>query len=416
MADPKIQIVGSQRYGCIRCGKCCRRFHVAISQAEIDRLSALDWGDDSCVPETFANWIGGHAYFQRTPDGGCVFLDADSGECRMHRRFGYAAKALSCRGYPLNISSTYWGEVSVLARMDCPAVALNEGVLLTDDREAIEAVVRELGPRGGFSNEELLGLPRGSVACIQQTFLEIVRESADGSPGDLVCKLAAVLMHMEKLGHSFLKDTPTLKEVLPSIRRKAGGAGTVRPDRCLGAFSRALFRQWWASCCRRDEEIVSPGPRLRLRRMFALLSLLFGRGSLRPLGLEHPDIALSEVNLLSGKRDEASAPENWECYRRFLISRLETLQFFGASYYHADIFQGLRALFLTYPLVLASARVHAVAKNHRCVIAEDVRYAVGAIDHSHGRSPLLQAKIWRTVENYFWGERFQALLLSLGWE
>jgi hypothetical protein len=52
----------------------------------------------------------------------------------------------------------------------------------------------------------------------------------------------------------------------------------------------------------------------------------------------------------------------------------------------------------------------------RRIETEDVHYAVGAIDHTLGRSPLLQWQLWRQVEGYFGGARYGRLLHSLGWE
>ena len=133
----KITMSNQQRYSCIMCGRCCRRFHVLLRPAEIDRLKALDWGDEPDVPTDFVVTIHGFPYFRRQPDGGCVFLGQD-GACRMHRRFGFDQKALTCRGYPFNIVSTFPGEVSVLARMDCPAVLQNHGTPIREQRRDIE--------------------------------------------------------------------------------------------------------------------------------------------------------------------------------------------------------------------------------------------------------------------------------------
>ena len=99
-----------------------------------------------------------------------------------------------------------------------------------------------------------------------------------------------------------------------------------------------------------------------------------------------------------------------------LLTRLETLQFFGAAYYDQPFFTGLRALSMAYPLVFAAARYHAAADGSDRIRAEDVDYGVGAIDHCLGRSPLLQVRAWRSVEEYFAGPRFGRLLRALGLE
>ena len=61
MADPKVYISRRQNYSCIMCGKCCRRFYVALRESEIRRLDALDWGRESGVPDDFVKKIHGDA-------------------------------------------------------------------------------------------------------------------------------------------------------------------------------------------------------------------------------------------------------------------------------------------------------------------------------------------------------------------
>ncbi len=412
MPNRKLHIVRNQRYGCILCGRCCRRFHVAIGQADIGRLRGLDWGDDGDAPADFVNRIGGHSYFSRRAGGECVFLDEGTGGCRIHSRFGYRAKALSCRGYPLNIASTYWGEVSVLARMDCPAVARNQGRPLTESRDEIEGLVNALGPPGGFSNEELQGLSRDTIAAICRLLTEVIEQLRERPPHDLSHALFLTVRRLQALAPAFLNDTPTLNEIVPALRKKVSAEAGERGSNSVGIFPRALFREWLAACCRQDEELVSPSLRIRLRRSLTLCSVLFGGGRLRALGSEHPDGSLRHARIFGGGR--ATSAAHWDCYRRFLLTRLEALQFFGASYYHQPFFDGLRALVLTYPLVLAAARCRAAARKAGDELEEgDVWYAVGAIDHTHGRSPLLQAGMWRIVERFFWDRRFPMLLASM---
>ena len=420
MAIPKVTIAGNQNYACILCGRCCRRFHVLITEEEIRRLQALRWGDEPDVPEDFVTRIHGHAYFRRRSSGACVFLDEQSGACRMHARFGLRVKALTCRGYPHNIASTWPGEVSVVARLDCPAVQRNAGPPLTSNRDAIEQLVRELGTRGGFTPHVLEGLSREAVETMTAALVGVISGEEEGTslrPGARAWAFMLAVERLQALGTSFLNDGPTLKEVLPSlvgrVREEAAGG---KPPR-LGPFSRGLYREWLAAYCRRDEEMVRPGLLVRCRRALALGGYFFGWGSLAIMGMEHPDISFRRAGVPAGSVPREGSPhEIWDCWRRLVISRLEGPQFFGVAYYDLPFFTGLRALAQSYGLILGAARCHAAVRSSAGIEEQDVQYAVGAVDHCLGRSPLLQFHAWRRVESYFSGRRYGALLRTLGWD
>jgi hypothetical protein len=379
----------------------------------------LDWGREPDVPDDFVTRIHGHPYFRRTDSGGCVFLDEGTGACRMHAKFGLRIKALTCRGYPHNIASTWWNEVSVVARMDCPAVQQNAGPPLTRNRDAIEGLVRELGTKGGFSAEELEGLNREAVETITEALVQLIATRDELLPGTRAYAAHLAVARLQSLGRAFLNDTPTLTEVMPSLLDRVVAEAADRPRRALriGWFSRGLYREWLATYCRRDEELVRPGPWVRLRRSAALAGYVVGLGSLRTMGQEHPDIPLRRARLFAGAAHWEPAPHAaWDCWRRLIVSRLEGPQFFGVAYYDLPFFSGLRALIQSYALVLGAARCHAAWRGRRALEAEDIHYAVGAIDHCLGRSPLLQLRVWRLVESFFSGARYPRLLSALGWE
>jgi Fe-S-cluster containining protein len=376
----------------------------------------LAWGDEKDVPRDFTRRIGDHLYFRRRDSGACVFLDETTGACRIHARFGSEVKALNCRGYPYNIASTWRDEASVVARLDCPAVRRNQGPPLATNRREIEGLVAEVGGRNAFTATQLDGLSREAVELVTSAMVRLVTEGDAIAPGSMAYILFLAAERFRTLGRDFLNDTATLREVMPTTLTRLRQDGAVRRPRALARFSRALFREWLATWCRCDEELVRTGPLVRLRRTAALAGYLFGAGSLRLLSQDHPDIPLSQVRLFDASSWDPSAPADWECFRRLLVARLEGPQFFGVAYYGQPFFTGLRALVQSYALALAAARCHAAARQSRRVEAEDVDYGVGTVDHALGRSPLLQLRAWRLVEDYFSGPRYAALLTSLGWE
>jgi Fe-S-cluster containining protein len=417
MATPKVHIARNQNYACILCGRCCRRFRVRMTEAEVARLQALDWGDEPEVPTDFVQRLRGQAYFRRRDDGACVFLDDTSGACRMHARFGLEVKALTCRGYPHNVASTWRDEVSVVARLDCPAVQQHAGKPLETRRRQIEGLVAELGTRGGFTTAQLEGLDRDAVQRLTRALVKLVEEPVAVRPGFWALTLFAAAERFSALGASFLNDGETMAEVMPSLMRSVRADVEDQVPGQLSGLSRTVFREWIAAYCRRDEELVRPGAWVRMRRTAALAGYAVGLGSLRRMGREHPDVSFRRARLFAGANSwEPSNHQAWDCYRQLLVARLEGPQFFGVAYYGVPFFAGLRALLQSYALVLAAARCQAVSRGSRRIDAQDVEYAVGAVDHCLGRSPLLQWRLWRSVEAHFAGSRYARLLHALEWD
>ncbi len=426
MPAQRIHIVRGQRFSCLQCGTCCRRWHVALFPGEVDRLRRLDWSGEEgfeCVDPVHR--IGGHPFLAHRADGDCVFLDSKERLCRIHRRFGEAAKPLGCRIYPLNIAATYAGEVSVKVRMDCPAARLNRGHLITDRRRQIVGLVRELGVRGGFTEEQLAGISRQSIEFILESLRRGILNRSEYSPGLRALALLFSVARLEDLGVAFLNDLPTLREVMPSFIERTIRTVSERSWDPAGIFWRGVFRSWLSLYLRRDEEVIYRGFASRFHRTWHLALITFGRGAPGALGSEHPDVPLATVPLFPGAGRPGGPPptaatpgaqETWECWTRFVNERLETLQFFGTTYYGAPFFIGLRALVQTYAFVLAAARIHATARQAQTIAGEDVQYGVGAIDHGLGRSKLLEATRYRVLEHLFKRYRYGRLLAALGWE
>jgi Fe-S-cluster containining protein len=409
---PKITISSLQRYSCILCGRCCRRFHVLLRPPEIERLAAFDWGDEPDVPADFVVTRNGFPYFQRQADGACVFLGRD-GACRMHRRFGFDQKALTCRGYPFNIVSTFPGEVSVLARMDCPAVLQNHGTPISEQRQDIEKLVREMQFGDGFSPTQLNGLLRPAVELLTGAARQLLQDTSLNMT-DCICCLRGLAERARKLGATFLNDLDTMREIMPSLRRSVQANLEDRPRLGLGAAERAQFRQWLCLYWRRDEEMLDTSLKTRVARAAHTAAAIAGFGNPRHFGQEHPDLPMRQVRLFEPPDRFLADDTAWEPYRRFLEVRLECCQFFGPAYYDTGFFTGLDALCLTYPVTLAAARCHAAACERATVTLADVHYAVGMLDHCHGRSPALQFQTCRRTEQTFAeANRFHRLLFAL---
>ena len=66
---------------------------------------------------------------RKRADGACGFL-SDDNRCRIHEELGAAKKPLTCRLFPLRLSSRLATNIIVTASFNCPTIAANEGPLM----------------------------------------------------------------------------------------------------------------------------------------------------------------------------------------------------------------------------------------------------------------------------------------------
>ena len=379
--SPKV-IYSNQKYSCKNCGLCCRRFRVQLTPQELKALQEHEWEN---VPSRFHDTIDGLHFFKRTPESRCVFLD-DCNRCRIHSRLGEGAKALSCRGYPFSIVPTFPNEITVSVRLDCPAAMADDGIAVSQNASVAKIISAMHFKGNGFSERQLgyLTVPTAKE-LIKQIY--ILSDDTTLSVVNAMNSLMLFAQHAEQLGAAFLNDTEVMAQVYPKYAENLKQELPELLKYDLGKSEKIMFRRLMAAYCRRDEELLRIDVIARIRLAWKLCKIMVGRGNLRKIGNEHPDFQLGNVALFSREKVELSKYA-WRNYFRFLRIKLETCQFFGQAYYGADIFTGLKALFMTFPLALALAKINAQANDRECS-AEDVDYAVAAIDHSFGRNPAI---------------------------
>src|SRR5213076_90831 len=87
------------------------------------------------------------------PDGACVFLGPDN-RCRIHAKFGSAAKPLACRVYPFMLvpAGDHW---RVGLRFACPSATRSEGRPLKEHTAAVRGYAAELEKQQNFAGRTL---------------------------------------------------------------------------------------------------------------------------------------------------------------------------------------------------------------------------------------------------------------------
>ena len=381
-------------YSCTSCGRCCRDWHVYLSRIELERLKQLSWGATDGIPSDLSVEIGGTNYVAHRENGACIYLDEATNLCKIHSKFGEAAKPLGCRVYPWNVVTTFPGEFSAIPRLDCPPARQCEGASSESARLELRGFVADLKLNGGFDKDDLEGV---EPARMRRIIGMIYDRCVDNEPdGWLVGRrLNVAAERFESLTAPFINDLD-LDGVLPSTFDRINSDAEFNLIRKLPLVHRWNLASLLAGYLRRDEETLAGGPAARLNRTITIAKMVFGGASLRELGREHPE-GMVESRLLFNKPIENFGELDWQPWLTMVRLRLQAYQFFGPANYGNSVYDGLRALSLTMPLVLATAKWAALARDaSQCVVrAEDMDYAVGAIDHSFGRSKYLSFAIFR---------------------
>ena len=261
MAAP-LRIDPEQRFACSQCGRCCHRFDVVVTAAEIDlyrKRNAQAWFRDSTpgTPGTSGTLdpfeaIPGLPALQRIrkrADGACGFLSADN-RCRIHEELGAAKKPLTCRLYPYAFHAAADGVV-VTASFGCPTIVANGGALISagESLAGIESLRKEWF---AFDRPHAAPLQLVHGRSMDTRSGRVLRESLllmlkrDGDIRENVRRMAATIDDLTRsrvLGLSDQDFAEYLALTVPHRRQSGRAAGArARLDRAAPAIRVSLHR------------------------------------------------------------------------------------------------------------------------------------------------------------------------------
>jgi Fe-S-cluster containining protein len=278
-----LRIDPEQRFACSQCGRCCHRFHVVVSQAEVDHYrtrNAAAWfrdttgaeGEGGDPFEPFAEQAGFHRIRQRA-DGACGFLSPDN-RCRIHEELGAARKPLTCRVFPYSFS-TAADAVVVSASFGCPTIVANVGqpIATGDSLIAIESLRKEWFA-GRSPSPAPLQLVAGrtmdtrSGRVLRDGLLAMLKRDS----ADLRDNLRRIANTIDDLTRSrvLALSTTDFAEYVSLTVPHAVTAATAPPNRKPGAIAKLLQYGFLFTVTAVRAEIEQPGQSrwgLRLRRL-----------------------------------------------------------------------------------------------------------------------------------------------------
>lgn len=382
-----------QNWSCHNCGGCCTQHLIEITEEERQRILSQQWTAADGVTQPPVVWFAGPPWKKRyrlahQPNGGCVFLD-DQGLCRIHAKFGEAAKPLACRVYPYALHP-HGKQIAVSLRFSCPSVIANKGKPVgqqTADLRAIEALVvpehadRMAPPR--LTTRERIAWPE---------FLRIV-ERLDGliaeSRTPFLPRMFQTLAWVNLIGQSRFEGL-TAKQLgefldLVSTAVQVEFAKLPEPMEEPSRVGRLYFRLAAAQYARKDTVAdLSQGLAGRWRLLRAILRFSKGTGDIPPLQPGFAPVPFAKLEQPFGWPEGVD-----KLFTRYLRVKVQGLHFCGPAYYGVPFVEGYHSLLLVLPVTVWLARWTAASDGRDALTLADVEQALAIVDHHHGYSPAL---------------------------
>jgi lysine-N-methylase len=419
MAFPTFHLPQLQNWSCHNCGGCCRKHEIEITPQERDRILGQGWPASGKIPpgqplfREQRSLLGRQQIFlAHQPDGGCVFLD-DQGLCRIHGKFGEAAKPLACRVYPYAFHPR-GKELAVSLRFSCPSVARNLGRPVGQQRKDLQTLARLVLPEG----LPVTSPPRlsGHSTLSWDDLLLVVdalRASISREDGPVVLQILRTLFWLDLIEKSRLSKITgeRLRELLNLLSEAAlleipELPVTIEPVSRIGLTQfRLLAGQYARTDTAASIDVSLSGRWRQLRNGW---SLTRGTGVLPDLDDEFRSIPFDALHAIPCRLPA----EADEMLRRYLQVKIEGLHFCGRAYYDVPMIEGFHALILALPVVGWIACWRAASAGRAELTFDDVLAALNRVDHQHGYSPVLAS--WgarRRVKNLQAAGDIEKLLL-----
>jgi lysine-N-methylase len=395
MKSSRIELPAGQNWNCRGCTECCRHSpFVILSEADRNRLQQQGWTKaDGVDPEHLIEAGVEHYRLALKPDGSCVFLD-ERGLCRIHARFGEAAKPLPCRVYPLLLYPA-GKQILVGLKFSCPTAGANDGEPMTALAHQIPKLARLVLPeahekippppvaaQAGLEwpdfRRYVLTLDRFFVAEKVPVALKLQRAMFWLASLERGCLDQAAGEGAEEILQALADDAVERWAALPEKREQPSGFGRL--------FLRLLVLEHARHTTVADQSLQS------LHRWKMLLAAV---RFVRSTG-HTPDLreGLKSVPFRSIETRFGPLPAGAEALlTRYFRVKIQSQQFCGVGFHDCSLVEGFRNLALMYPIIIWLARWLAVSAGRSQLTDVDVARAITIADFQYSFTPYLA---WRT--------------------
>ena len=394
MASLRLDLPVLQNWDCHNCGGCCMQHQIEITDVERDRILAQGWTEADGIPagkpviEKLSGWFGRPRWrLAHRDDGGCVFLD-EKGLCRIHAKFGEAAKPLACRIYPYAFHPA-GKSVAVSLRFSCPSVVKSLGRTMSQQQAEIRRLAEAVVPKGA----EVGSPPRINPAeRLDWPDFHRCVDALDGTLSESQTPLAVRLLRAidwtNLVGQSKFDKLrgDRLREFLDLIQESARAEVPSLPETPAEPTSlgRLYFRLLVAQYARKDTAAdLQAGWIGRWRLLRAIWKFSQGKGDVPPLQSVFRPVPFATLEAPFGPLNA----EQDEILTRYLRVKVQGLHFCGPAYYDVPFVEGFHSLALVIPATLWIARWLAASSGRSQWTTDDVIQALTIADHHHGYSP-----------------------------
>jgi lysine-N-methylase len=390
-----LELPTIQNWSCHNCGGCCKQHAIEITKEEFDRIARQGWrGQPGFEPgQPIFAWHSGMPWNPRyrlanRDDGACVFLD-EKGLCRIHSRFGEAAKPLACRVYPYAFHPA-GKTVSVSLRFSCPSVVANQGQRLVDSQKDLRQIERLVVPD---SADQTPCPPLNSQETLDWNdtliFVDALDETFASGRGLFLHKLMWALFWVNFVNQSKFDKIrgDRIVEYMDIIINAAfdeipTDLGSLPPPSSIG---RMHFRLLAGQYARKDTSVEArAGMRGRMRLLRSAWKLFRGKGLVPQLQSQFQEVPFATLEEPFGSLPNGAE----ELLTRYFRVKIQGLHFFGPAYYDIPFAEGFQSLALIVPSIFWIARWIAASAGRHSLLLEDLQHAIAIADHHHGYSPL----------------------------
>jgi lysine-N-methylase len=322
-----------------------------------------------------------------------VFLDA-AGRCRIHAKFGEAAKPLACRLYPLVIHPA--GKKLVVGlRFSCPSAAANRGRLLADQGNEVQTLADLVVPD---NYQEGSPPPVADKAGIEwPDFLRFVKwldRTLATEKLPVALKLLRGLHWLRAVEKGCLDQITGsgADEILEALARSAGEkqaalpVPAARPSGFGRLFLRLLVLEHARPATVADRDLHSAH---RWKMLAAAFRFARSSGRTPVLSEELKRVSFADIEKDFGPL----SPGAEALLTRYFRVKIQSLHFCGRAFHDRPLIEGFRFLALLYPVLTWLARWLAVSDGRTALNDADVVRAVTLVDYQYSYSPYSS---WRT--------------------
>ena len=376
-----------EQWDCKACGLCCHGSIVRLDDDDVQRLKGQAWEkhpDFRGVKTVIRDgWLSSSYHLAQRPNGACVFLTAE-GLCRIHAEFGFEAKPLMCRMFPLQLVPRERGAVLTLRRA-CPTAAADQG----SELQSYQSQVRQLAAAGKLLDK---AVPAPAIVGRNQRtwddFLMVAKRLElllTDQRFPLVRRLVHGLRFCSLLEQCKLDGFTGNKfaELADLLCEDATDAGNLFSERVPPAGAAAtLFRQAAAEYVRLHPTFVAGRSWLERWRMTrSAVSFARGKGKVPHLHPSLPETTFDALERPLGHLEES--------VQRPLVRYFEThsasLQYAFANRAGWTLVESFRAMVFAFPIGLWLLRL---CSTDRTPTAADAIDIVTIMDRGQGYAPL----------------------------